>query len=1806
MNQAQSQVQSFFDELKNGTLNYRTIASLGGQIAQEYRGRCILELLQNAHDELADVGHDDPKQISFVLSTSPEPVLLIGNSGHPFRFEDFKGICQLGQSPKDPNKSVGNKGLGFRSVLEVSSCPEIWSTTPTGSDTSFVFRFDPSVANQVATAAQTLEKQGLNVRSPFDPEIPLVDWSQKQLNQYYKRFSDERIDSANEVRDNLSPYLFPLKIEGILPEVEKLLSAGYVTVIRLQLDGGRGGDSEEAVQSVKDQLQELDARSMLFLSHLETLVIDIDGERRILERVVDLDDELSGCQQTRQQRLLVGSSGPTLEDDTTRQFQVWTRIIGGDENPDQAEYISTVVKHLPNRWPEVRRVTVGVAVEETLESEEGAFVIFLPTEMKTGTGAHINAPFYGSLARRQIHFKDPYNKMLLESVLDLCLDAVTELISEEPEDWRARAVINLLSSTGNVGGKGWQFMDRLHDRALERDNSLESQALVLCDDGWHIPGEARMMPDIDDNLIGAERWREHAEFAVVSAALDGRQDAVEELLTNLDGLPSPTHCEWRRTIERVAKNIQARKINVTWDAFLNSLIAVVPNDLRSKPWGDRPDPLGATKFLSTQDGRLLSASDTAKLFFQPVRGIDASADLVGDVPDSVQHLVAFLHEDIRTREEGPQGRYTAVQEFLSGRFVRTFEREELLRVVMSALPPLPASHRGPEADLCAELFAWTIRFLVNEELETLLPLIKRLPVACHGGWFSMSAATFGPGWPNRLGDLIWSLADELPEDAAIQLRKTALLPPDDPRWKVAVKDRAELFARAGVVDGLRLQNANEACFWTQGDGSHELPSTPPHDTPQAAWNDWRNAMHEQAEPEYTGWHGYTLSGIQLLPEIHYIETLSQSGRHALSRLLLASLGSWPDGWELATIRKPEGRSWSCSIRSPLSYWLETAAWLNDGTAVKQPLSRRWLVPVSPGQVALFQHLDPLSLDLARKLEAEPDLKATLIRLGLNVYPTEDDQIGPELLEALAIAWSSKRVSDGRFYVFLGQVRYAWKKHNPDKGLPKNFLVRTAQRTFSTYRQNELADVYLPDKPDQTRSLREHGEYILEMYPADATRLAKALLDATDIRLASTLEERFFINDTCWTGMVDGIPPLDETIYAWLPIPLLTIAAHGGVRTGTATKSWRKAADRLRRTHVLECETIAIELVDDDRVVASSEPQAQWLPGDVLAIRRDVEFSYESLAPAAQAMFDRQDLLKDLRLVLGALAGDKKPTLGQIEAAMERAEIDAEDIADIRHQWAGTTSLLVDRIRPVLELIEIPTSGFDTAAINIASLTEWLSSNLQQWSVSKILSAARQSHDDRAMGEAAWRALGDVAQLPGWNEALAKLGDQYVAVKNNDVEEQTDAHLKEAAPLLRGLACYIAIEVDNPSLFHKIEALHQSFKGDKDWSTRWWEVPFKAVIDKLYTDYSKISCAEHHLEIIEGATTIEDLGTRFQWRGIVIHPDPYDTADANKRKLEEVIRQVQDLHRAWLELRTASGPIAPDLESQELDSVAYLRPLDDDELLDRALSILGDTDFVQACDGCVSVNEIRKRLRLDQKVIDAQREKRLQQKIEAERQRRIFKVAGKSFEVGAMSYRELFDRLDSLPDPDGPHANKDKFTPLAEAGSSGGSSGGGSRKASKTKTSHLRPSADLRELVGIVGEMQAYRFLRAQFGNDVVTWDTWVSEIRLTVRSLVKGEPDNKSDSHGYDFQFRHRGKEWYVEVKATAGDDPQFDLGISEINAATDLARRGKRWRILRVRNALSDQPEFDWLPNPFEKKYKEYFRLHKGGMVVSYRRKKT
>ena len=478
--QARRQVRTVLDELKNGTRNYRTVASLGGQVAQEYRGRAILELLQNAHDVLAFGVDDDPRQISFVLRSSPEPELLVANSGRSFLPRDFTGICELAQSPKDPNESVGNKGLGFQSVLELSTRPEVWSTAPLGGDVAFTFGFDPAVREPIGRIARALVDGNLLTDPEFGTER-IVNWTSEQIDEYREQLRRGDIDPL-EVNIYLSPYVVPRFLKPPPKEVTKLLEAGHVTVVRLPLDGGKTGNPGDAIKSVREQLGTLDEAAMVFLHHLSVLRITIDGEHTELRRQVD-SRVADHAHFTRKERLRVKSVGGGNA--TERTFHLWSKAAGGDTNVAETERIVAAVRHLPNRWPEVRRVEVAVAVEETREARRGVFVIFLPTAMETGVGAYINAPFYGSLDRRQINFRDEYNNLLLEWVTNLMLDAVAELVKGRPKPWRGRAIVDLLGQTAisSTIDQAQSLADRICQRADDLGQPLDQLALILCDDG---------------------------------------------------------------------------------------------------------------------------------------------------------------------------------------------------------------------------------------------------------------------------------------------------------------------------------------------------------------------------------------------------------------------------------------------------------------------------------------------------------------------------------------------------------------------------------------------------------------------------------------------------------------------------------------------------------------------------------------------------------------------------------------------------------------------------------------------------------------------------------------------------------------------------------------------------------------------------------------------------------------------------------------------------------------------------------------------------------------------------------------------------------------------------------------------------------------------------------------------------------------------------------------------------------------------------------------------------------------------------
>ena len=201
---------------------------------------------------------------------------------------------------------------------------------------------------------------------------------------------------------------------------------------------------------------------------------------------------------------------------------------------------------------------------------------------------------------------------------------------------------------------------------------------------------------------------------------------VETVLEGLDGSAEPTPAEWVRTVEQVASGVQSGDVAATWDGYLTAVIGVLPwNPFRFNRSG-ADDPLASASFLPVQDGRLISADSPARVFFQPVRGIDDEAELVDTVPDSLTQRIAFVHSDVvLTHEEGSRRRSTEVHKFLDGRFARGFRREEIIReVVLAAVPPTPAAFGSEEAALCEELLGWTLGLLGEAPPEPVLALLE--------------------------------------------------------------------------------------------------------------------------------------------------------------------------------------------------------------------------------------------------------------------------------------------------------------------------------------------------------------------------------------------------------------------------------------------------------------------------------------------------------------------------------------------------------------------------------------------------------------------------------------------------------------------------------------------------------------------------------------------------------------------------------------------------------------------------------------------------------------------------------------------------------------------------------------------------------------------------------------------------------------------------------------------------------------------------------------------------------------------------
>jgi hypothetical protein len=373
------------------------------EIAHDYQGRLVYELLQNADDAMADSDGTDDRIV--IRVTDDE--LWVGNSGRPLNEADVRGLCGIGASSKKSSgglrrASIGHKGMGFKSVLEFTRTPEVYSLTH-----SMAMDADRSTAPIVDLFEQ------LDRDAPDQFPIMRLPWPVDDIPDYWEEAQEQGIKT-------LFRFPFGTKIDG------KKKSA--------------------LVQALRD----LPVTTILFLKHLERVDIEIattavEGKSTwTLQRERNVAGSWLECEG-------LDASGLYRVFISTESASAWSFLLSHNEDVQIGTNRSGLNDHF---WAGVELTEVSVAVLETGEETDTLplnwrhFHLFLPTGESCPYGFLVNGAFTTDISRQEVRVADDatdYNSHLLRSAAQTFADTMLQPICREHGAVR---VLELLDRTG--------------------------------------------------------------------------------------------------------------------------------------------------------------------------------------------------------------------------------------------------------------------------------------------------------------------------------------------------------------------------------------------------------------------------------------------------------------------------------------------------------------------------------------------------------------------------------------------------------------------------------------------------------------------------------------------------------------------------------------------------------------------------------------------------------------------------------------------------------------------------------------------------------------------------------------------------------------------------------------------------------------------------------------------------------------------------------------------------------------------------------------------------------------------------------------------------------------------------------------------------------------------------------------------------------------------------------------------------------------------------------------------------------------
>ena len=432
-------------------------------VRSEYHGRFLIELLQNARDAAMKAAKLDTSGRSWGrlrIELGPGS-LVVANQGVPVTPKVLLySLGKFGESTKPHGEGIGHKGIGFKSVLEVSLTPELYSREADTGPFDLAVRFDPEWA------------------------VGLVQARSANLAQLVEELPAESVDDPVATIPVLA---FPQWVDDPVSGWE-----GFNTVVRLvhepRFDALLGLDADEWQRRACTAVDALSDQIVVLLAAFDRIEIAVEGdaeqviERRVLHehggdlRVSDVEVVRGGMTSTRWrlfERSLAGYEG------LTGDHAVGVRLVelGGRLHPAQP-------------W-----------VGEPGDSGGGCFHLFFPTEIPTRLPFLLHAYFSVNASRtRFARDADAHNRaLLLDGLEALVADAVTALVEDADVDPAPLAGLFAENDTQQGDGLAAEFRRRV----LTRLDGLAWVAAVDADGSATLAAPAQLLVDAREPVDAA-------------------------------------------------------------------------------------------------------------------------------------------------------------------------------------------------------------------------------------------------------------------------------------------------------------------------------------------------------------------------------------------------------------------------------------------------------------------------------------------------------------------------------------------------------------------------------------------------------------------------------------------------------------------------------------------------------------------------------------------------------------------------------------------------------------------------------------------------------------------------------------------------------------------------------------------------------------------------------------------------------------------------------------------------------------------------------------------------------------------------------------------------------------------------------------------------------------------------------------------------------------------------------------------------------------------------------------------------------